>query len=63
MRGLLPTVGGFRFNYICKRQTVFYVKSNKFYNDDDQVKDDDVNDNEKEERRKGERGMIICCHS
>ena len=63
MGGLLPTVGGFRFNYICKSQTVFYVKSNKFYDGDDQVKDDDVDDNEKEEWRKGERGMIRCCLS
>ena len=63
--GLLPTVGGFRFNYICKSQTVFYVhgKSNKCYDDDDQVKDDDVDDNEKEEWRKGEWGMIRCCLS
>ena len=42
---------------------MFYVKSNKFYDDDDQVKDDDVDDNEKEEWRKGEWGMIRCCLS
>ena len=50
---LLPTVGGFRFNYICKSQTMFsvHVKSNQFYDDDDQVKDDDVHDKEIEERR------------
>ena len=60
--GLLPTVGGFRFNYIFKSQTMFYVhvKSHKFYNDDHQVKDDDVDDNDKEERRKGEWIMKRC---
>ena len=62
---LLPTVGGFGFNYICKSQTMFYVhvKSQKFYDDDDQVKGDDKGDNDKEERRKAEWGMIRCCLS
>ena len=36
------------------RLCFMYVKSNQFYDDDDQVKDNDVDDNEKEERRKGE---------
>ena len=40
-----------------------HVKSQKFYDDDDQVKGDDKGDNDKEERRKGEWGMIRCCLS